>query len=344
MGISEIRRTCEQMRSHARRLNPLPRAVLVRPDANFLLRQGCAPTRSGRSGRVPWPLTATVARSKVHRVCTSKTKSPARKPTITRFRNLQRNSLPTRKQFLLHSTTRQDGQTMTPNAQHIYREHMREIRYRNLYIEAVGNNPHLGVYRQTRIESICLQIRLILENIALACLVANGDRLDKLPKKIEREYHAETILRRLDRINPDCFPQPLVLIPASRNMKTFQSGNSVAQTLTGKYRGELVDRPDTDWMTRKEFREVYGRLGGILHAANPLGNKTDYDYFENIAPKWQDKYMNLLGHHKISVIEDDMMYIVQMNAVPSDKTGSTDGDVQVSTISKARGHGLTVWR
>ena len=72
---------------------------------------------------------------------------------------------------------------MTPNSQHIYRELMRETRYRNLYIEAVGNNPQPGIYRPTRIESICLQIRMILENITLACLVANGDRLDRITQE-----------------------------------------------------------------------------------------------------------------------------------------------------------------
>ena len=168
---------------------------------------------------------------------------------------------------------------MTPTAQHIYRELLRETRFRNLYIEAVGNKPHFGVYRQTRIESICLQIRMILENVALACLVANGDRLDELPKKIEKEYHAETILRRLNSINPDCFPRPVVLIPASKGTTSLLSGNSIPGTPTGRYRGELVDRPGTDWMTREEFREVYGRLGGILHARNPLGSKIDYEYF-----------------------------------------------------------------
>ena len=219
---------------------------------------------------------------------------------------------------------------MTPNSQHLYRELLRETRFRNLYIEAVGNKPHLGVYRQTRIESICLQLRLILENIALACLVANGDRLDKLPKKIEKEYHAETILRRLARINPDCYPRPLILVPPATTPKPLQSRNSTSGISTGKYRGELVDRPGTDWLTRDEFGEVYGRLGGILHASNPLGSKTDYEYFENMAPIWQDKYMNLLAHHRISVIEDNMMYIVQMNAVPTGKEGTTDGDVQVA--------------
>ena len=221
---------------------------------------------------------------------------------------------------------------MTPNTQDVYRELMREIRYRNLYIEAVGNNPHFGIYRQTRIESICLQIRMILENIALACLVANGHQLDKLPKKIEKEYHADTILRRLDDINPDCFPRPLVLMPDS--MPSFPPGSAIPQTLPEGYIGELIDRPDTDWMTREEFKEIYGKLGGILHARNPLGSKIDYEYFEDTVPKWQGKYMNLLAHHKISVVEDGMMYIVRMNAVPSDKTETTDGDVQVAVFEE----------
>ena len=221
---------------------------------------------------------------------------------------------------------------MTPNTQDVYRELMREIRYRNLYIEAVGNNPQLGIYRQTRIESICLQIRMILENIALACLVANGDQLEKLPKKMEKEYHADIILKRLDGVNPGCFPRPLVLMADSK--PSLSSAHSIPVTLPEKYIGELIARPGTDWMTREEFKEIYGKLGGILHARNPLGSKVDYEYFEGVAPKWQEKYMNLLGHHKISVVEDGMMYIVQMNAVPSDKTETTDGDVQVAVFEE----------
>ena len=87
-------------------------------------------------------------------------------------------------------------------------------------------------------------------------------------------------------------------------------------------------------MTREEFKEIYGRLGGILHARNPLGSKVDYRYFERMAPLWQDKFMNLLAHHRISVIEEDMMYIVQMNAVPDASTGQVDGDVAVTPFQK----------
>ena len=47
-------------RSHAlsrAHLESPARRYLLTPDANFLLRQCCAPLRSSRSGHVPWPLT-----------------------------------------------------------------------------------------------------------------------------------------------------------------------------------------------------------------------------------------------------------------------------------------------
>lgn len=45
VGIASLSHTREHLRSHARTLNPLARGYLVSPDANFLLRQRCAPMR-----------------------------------------------------------------------------------------------------------------------------------------------------------------------------------------------------------------------------------------------------------------------------------------------------------
>ena len=55
-GIGSVGHTCERMRSRAQRLSPLARVVLTRPDANFLLRQGCAPARTPDTGAVPYVL------------------------------------------------------------------------------------------------------------------------------------------------------------------------------------------------------------------------------------------------------------------------------------------------
>ena len=148
---------------------------------------------------------------------------------------------------------------MTTNNSSTYRELMREIKFRTEFIGALGANPKLAIHNWTWIESICLQIRMILENIALACLVANGDQLSKLPKRIEKEYHAEAVLNRLDKINPDCYPQPVVLVPTPKETAFIGSNAPV-----GRNRGKLITRPENDWLIREEFKEIYGRIGQVL--------------------------------------------------------------------------------
>ena len=217
---------------------------------------------------------------------------------------------------------------MTPNT---YIQLMKEIKHRTQFISELENEPGRALYNWTWIESICLQVRMILENIALACLVANGDQLNKLPNKIEKEYHAEMILRRLDTINPDCYPQPVILVPNPRGLDISNAALPIGQE---QYVGDLVARPGDDWLTRDEFKEVYGRIGQVLHARNPIGGKIDFDYYNEMAPKWRDKTLNLLSHHKITVVNDKMMYVVLMQAVGGEDWGHTSGDVQVAEFQK----------
>ena len=65
------------MRDHARSLNPLARGCFICPDANCPLGHSCARVRASNTGTVPQAPTATVVRAPVHRVRTSRTKSPA---------------------------------------------------------------------------------------------------------------------------------------------------------------------------------------------------------------------------------------------------------------------------
>ena len=62
VGIRRIGHTGEHMRSHARRLDPRARGILIRPDANFLLRQWCAHVRPTHIATTTQPLTAPVVR------------------------------------------------------------------------------------------------------------------------------------------------------------------------------------------------------------------------------------------------------------------------------------------
>ena len=78
MGISAIRHSCEHLRSHARSLNPLPRGVLIRSDANSLWRQRDPWMRTLTTPAVSDPFTATIARKPANRFRTSRTTFPAR--------------------------------------------------------------------------------------------------------------------------------------------------------------------------------------------------------------------------------------------------------------------------
>ena len=75
---------------------------------------------------------------------------------------------------------------MTPDHTSMYRELMTEVWHRADFIGKLLVVPQLGIYNVTRIESICLQVRMILENIALGRLVANGEHLDSLPRESRR--------------------------------------------------------------------------------------------------------------------------------------------------------------
>ena len=54
-----------------------------------------------------------------------------------------------------------------------------------------------------------LQVRKILELVALSSLVANSKLYTKTYEDFARHYNAELILRDLERINSDFYPRPV---------------------------------------------------------------------------------------------------------------------------------------
>ena len=58
---------------------------------------------------------------------------------------------------------------------------------------------------------------------------------------------------------------------------------------------------------------MYGRLGDILHADNPLGKETDYRYFIDSVPGWLSEVMSLLECHKVYLyLRPDEFYLIKM--------------------------------
>ena len=59
--------------------------------------------------------------------------------------------------------------------------------------------------------------------------------------------------------------------------------------------------------------KLYGRLGNILHADNPMGKQTDYQYFINAAPEWISQVEHLLACHKVYFYHHpEEFYLIKM--------------------------------
>lgn len=65
-----------------------------------------------------------------------------------------------------------------------YIQVMERIKGRMEYVDSVYSSAEaMGKVSVYMVESICLQLRTTIEDIAVACIIANSDELPDLPKK-----------------------------------------------------------------------------------------------------------------------------------------------------------------
>ena len=176
-----------------------------------------------------------------------------------------------------------------------YCQVMEEVKRRTSVVSHFLNEPHHALYQATAIESMCLQIRKMLELIALGSLVANQSVWDGSLRELRNAWNANDILKKLRKLNPNYYPQPVIEVP-----------------LDGPVKSDIQDRTD-GFLTEEMFADVYGRLGEILHANNPLGPAMDYDYWLASIPHWTNLTIKLLNSHKVTLLNNPNMYLVHMN-------------------------------
>ncbi len=172
---------------------------------------------------------------------------------------------------------------------------MEEVKRRTNVVKHFLTGPQHALYQATAIECMCLQIRKILELVALGSLVANQGVWDGSLRELRNAWNANNILKKLRRINPNFYPQPVIEIP-----------------MTGPIKSKITDRND-DYLTEELFVEIYGRLEDILHTSNPIGNPVEYDYWMAAIPKWMNLIINLLNSHKVRILGNPNMFLIYMN-------------------------------
>lgn len=169
-----------------------------------------------------------------------------------------------------------------------YCDVMEEVKRRTTVVQSFLRGEWHSVYRATTIESACLQIRKMLELIAMASLVVNRKEFQRINVEFAKCWNARLILQDIERLNPDFYPRPI---------------NDV--------NGKLVNI-QSGFLTRKKFPKVYEKCGAMLHAENPFGSKCDYGYYEKSIGQWLSEIMRLLNNHIIRLLDDPNLYVVHM--------------------------------
>jgi hypothetical protein len=166
----------------------------------------------------------------------------------------------------------------------LYQALMSEARYRiDLFNFILPGGTKLP---EALVQELCyLQLRMLCETIALGCLVAHGDIIQLQIKQFEKEWSAEKIIEKLERLNPDFFPQQMVL------------GR-------GPQGGSITANTNPNALKKDELTKLWNKCGGFLHR----GTLKKLDSFDpqkhgkvNVADITESvqKIEDLLGSHLI---------------------------------------------
>ncbi|MEI8593573.1 hypothetical protein [Photobacterium sp. Hal280] len=180
---------------------------------------------------------------------------------------------------------------MKPDFQE-YRKIMEEIKKRIEVITALLNEKINFPYKTVQIETLLLQVRMVLELVALSTLAANKEVFEANQKKFRDSWRVSKIIKDVEKLNKDFYPIPL--------QHTQKDGV------------ELLDEVTSGRMELSELIKIHGQCGERLHAQNPYDQEFPIEYFEKNIPNWMNKIMRLLALHKIRLLNDDIFYLVYM--------------------------------
>jgi|SRR5579872_1853308 len=137
------------------------------------------------------------------------------------------------------------------------------------------------------IESQQLQIRMISETLALACLFVHGDVKGARSARLTKAYQADFIMNALENLHPRFYPRPTNQI--------IREGKPVG----------IEDIKD-DFLTKDEMLKSYREAASFLHVGNLndlLANETAVNDHQAVST-WLKRLIRLLNHHCIYIADD----------------------------------------
>jgi hypothetical protein len=156
-----------------------------------------------------------------------------------------------------------------------------------------------------------LQLRLICEIIALACLAVHGDVPGARSTKIRSAHEADKILNSLERLHNDFYPQP----------GTFEPHPPTS--------GRIFVPSKADYMSKPELVRLYRECAGHLHRGDYEGAGDFWKKDVDLKPIHNAtlKIMALLNFHKISFLgSNDELWVTMIDP--------TKGNTPTATLER----------
>lgn len=192
------------------------------------------------------------------------------------------------------------------NSIKLYLQAMYEFKQRTLLVGSMCNN----IYKVKQgasiidIENICLQIRKLLELIAMSSLIMNRDVFQETGEKFAKMWNAKYILRDIKRTHKDYFP-----ISMSGTLHKDENEKWVMDDIT------------YDVLTEDIFCKIYDKCGKALHVPNPYAsNDNMIKEFWDAIPIWLDLIYLTMEKHVVSLYGTDLAYAVELNGFTEDIT------------------------
>jgi hypothetical protein len=131
-----------------------------------------------------------------------------------------------------------------------------------------------------------LQLRIMCELLALACLVAHGDIEATRTGRMNKKYEADWIMNALEHLHPGFYPVP--------GQQVVKNGVPVE-----------VRKIESGYLTKADLLVLYHECGENLHRGSlksVLSESPDTPDFSRIQ-QWDEKFRVLLNHHQIQLID-----------------------------------------
>lgn len=173
----------------------------------------------------------------------------------------------------------------------LYATCMEEVKKRTEAIKMIYDKKYSTPFPITNTEFMALQLRKILELIALGNLVANRKQYETVRKSFQTDWNAKPIIKTIKKINPNYFPVGVRRKP-SKYPKAVCEWENKAENI----------------LTEELFEKAYDEMSCVLHSKNPFSNKEENLNEINLKILlYMNLIINLLSEHTIKLCNGDIL-------------------------------------